>query len=149
MLRPGALKTLNHPWPSLFVTVATAAHKHTKAQHHHHRHHLFHTATKSTFTMFTETFKNDFGVIAKLTSFSFIRFPATSIYQSDTTSPFLTAYMCQFHTHQLTHLCISNCTHHYTKLCHHHGIHRDNYKRTYHDSFTYNSQVPFEQQIER
>jgi hypothetical protein len=25
-----AWKTLNHPWPSLFVTVATAAHKHTK-----------------------------------------------------------------------------------------------------------------------
>jgi len=118
-------KTLNHPRPSLFVTVATPAHKHTKTQHHHHRHHLLHTATTSSFTMFTETFKNDYRVIAICTSFSSIPFPATSIYQSDTTPPSHTAY------------------------CHHHGIHSDDYKRTYHNSFTYNYQVPFEQETER
>jgi hypothetical protein len=35
-----ATKSLNHPRPSLFVTVATAAHNHTKTQHHHDRHNL-------------------------------------------------------------------------------------------------------------
>jgi len=147
--RSRASKTLNHPLPSLFVTVATAAHKHTKTQHHHHCHHLHHTATTSAFTMFTETFKNDYRVFAKPTSFSSIAFPATSIYQSDTTSPSQTAYMSQYRTHQHTHLSSSKCTHYYTKLCHHHGIHSDNYKCTYHNSFTYNYQVPFEQETER
>jgi len=52
--RSRASKTLNHPRTSLFVTVATAAHKHTKTQHHYHRHHLLHTSTMSTFTMITE-----------------------------------------------------------------------------------------------
>jgi hypothetical protein len=73
--------------------------------------------------MFTETCKNDYRVIAIPTTFSFIPFPATSIYQSDTTPPSQTAY------------------------CHHHGIHSDDYKRTYHDSLTYNYQphsLPFE-----
>jgi len=128
--RSRASKTLNHPRPSLFVTVATAgpAHKHTKTQHHHHRHHLLHTATTSTFTMRTETFKNDYRVIAKPTSFSSIPFPVTSIYQSDTTSPSQTAYLSQHHPHQCTHLRISKCTHHYTKMCHHHGVHSDDYK---------------------
>jgi len=147
--RSRASKTLNHPRPSLFVTVATAAHKHTKTQHHHHRHHLLHTATTSTFTMLTETCKNDYRVIAKPTSFSSIPFPATSIYQSDTTAPSQTVYMSQYRTHQRTHLRISKCTHHYTKICHDHGIHSDNYKRTYHDSFIYNYQVPFEQETEK
>jgi len=54
--RSRASKTLNHPRPSLFVTVATAAHKHSKAQHHHH---LLHISTRSTLTLFTATFKND------------------------------------------------------------------------------------------
>jgi hypothetical protein len=111
-----ASKTINHPRPSLFVTVATAAHKHTKAQHHHYRHHLLHTATTSIFTMFTEMFKHDYRVIAIPTSFSSIPFPATSIYQSDTTSPSQTAYMSQYCTHQHTHLRISKCTHHYNTV---------------------------------
>jgi len=77
--RSRASKTLNHRWPSLFVTVATAAHQHTKTQHHHHCHHLLHTSTMSTFMMYTETFKNDYRVIAIPTSFSSIPFPAMSI----------------------------------------------------------------------
>jgi hypothetical protein len=92
-----APQTLNHPRPSLFVTVATAAHKHTKTQHHHHRHHLLCTSTESTFTMLTETFKNDYGVIPKPTLFSSIPFPAMSIYRSDTTPP---SYQ---HVHLLLH----------------------------------------------
>jgi len=87
ILQPRASKTLNHPRPSLFVTVATAVHKHPKTQHHHHRHHLPHSATMSTFKMFTESFKNDYRVITKPTIFSSIPFQATAIYQSDTTSP--------------------------------------------------------------
>jgi hypothetical protein len=76
--------------------------------------------------MLTETFKNDYGVIAKPTSFSSIPFPATSINQSDTAPPSQTAY------------------------CHHHGIHSDDYKCTYPDnSFIYNYQVPFEQETEK
>jgi hypothetical protein len=149
ILRSRASKTLNHPRPSLFVTVATAAHKLTKSQHHHHRHHLLHISTTSTFTMFTETFTNDYGVITKPTSFSSIPFPATSIYESDTTSPLQTAYMSQYRTHKCTHLRISTFTHHHTKMCHHHGIHSDDYKRTYHHSFTDNYQVPFEQETEK
>jgi len=53
--------------------------------------------------MLTETFKNDYRVIAKPTSFSSIPFPAMSIYQSDTTSPSQTAYMSQYRTHQRIH----------------------------------------------
>ena len=79
--------------------------------------------------MFTETFKNDYRVISKPTSFSSIQFPVKSIYQSDTTSPSQTAYMSQSRTHQRTHLHISKCTHHYTKMCNHHCIHSDYYNR--------------------
>ena len=86
ILQLRASKTLNHPRPSLFVTVATAAYTHTKIQHHH-CHHLLHTATTSTLTITTKTSKNDYRVIAKPTSFVSIPFPAMSIYQSDTTSP--------------------------------------------------------------
>jgi hypothetical protein len=71
-----------------------------------------------------------------------------TINQSDTTSPSQTAYMSQYCTHKRTHLCISKCTHHYTKICHHAFL-SDDYKYTYDDYFTWNCQVPFEQETER
>jgi len=80
---------------------------------------------------------------------SSIPFPATSIYQSDTTSPSPTVYKSQYCTHQGTPLHISKGTRHYTKICYHHGIHSDDYKCTYHDCFSNSYQDPFEEETER
>ena len=117
-----ASKTLNHPWPSLFVTVATAAPKHTATQHHHHHYHLVHTSTTSIFTLCTEIITNNYQVIAKLTSFSCIPFLATSTYQPDTTPPWQTVYMSQYHPHKRTHLRTSMYTPCWIQKCHHHSI---------------------------
>jgi len=75
--------------------------------------------------------------------------PATSIYQSHTTSPSQTACINQYYSHKHTHLRISKYTHHYTNICRHHGIHSDDFKWTYQDPRTFNYQVCFVQETQR